>query len=80
MKTVATEEGFDPKAHTVLELDLASVASVRKFVAQLGAIKGKPLDRLVCNAAVYQPAESEVRHMSHWVLSHVSINISLLLS
>ena len=40
----------------VLELDLGSFASVKKFAKELKTVSKKPLDRLVCNAAVYQPA------------------------
>lgn len=60
MKRIADELGFDKSKHAVLELDLASFASVRSFVSKLNAIKGRPLDRLVCNAAVYQPSLPKV--------------------
>jgi NAD(P)-dependent dehydrogenase (short-subunit alcohol dehydrogenase family) len=56
MKKIAEEENFDSSSHTILELDLASFASVKKFATKLNTIKNRPLDRLVCNAAVYQPA------------------------
>lgn len=56
MKEVAAREGFDPASHTVLPLDLGSFESTRAFVKKLQSIKNRPLDRLVCNAAVYQPA------------------------
>lgn len=62
MKEVAEKEGFDPKSHSVLELDLASFDSVRKFTTKLKQLKNnRPLDSLVCNAAVYQPALPTVR-------------------
>jgi hypothetical protein len=62
MQQVAEKEGFDKSKFTILELDLASFDSTRKFVAKLNNLKkGRPLDRLVCNAAVYQPALSTVR-------------------
>ncbi len=61
MIKVAEAENFDKKKFTVLELDLASFDSTRKFVTKLNALKGsRPLDRLVCNAAVYQPAFDRV--------------------
>jgi NADP-dependent 3-hydroxy acid dehydrogenase YdfG len=56
MKRVAEENGFDKKSYTILELDLGSFDSVRKFVPKLKSVVKKPIDRLVCNAAVYQPA------------------------
>lgn len=70
MKKIANEENFDPNSHAILELDLGSFASVRKFVTKLNAFKGRPLDSLVCNAAVYQPALPTVRpNLSSSVLS-----------
>lgn len=56
MYEIAEANGFDPKLFTVLPLDLASFDSVRSFVKTLKQKFPKPLDRLVCNAAVYQPA------------------------
>jgi protochlorophyllide reductase len=60
MKKIATTEGFDPKSYTVLDLDLGSLDSVKKFVPKLKSTIKRPLDRLVCNAAVYQPALATV--------------------
>jgi hypothetical protein len=56
MKQVAEKEGFDDSKYKIMELNLSSFDSVRKFANDLKKIKSKPLDRLVCNAAVYQPA------------------------
>ena len=47
---------FVSSSFKVLELDLGSFASVKKFAKDLKTVAKKPLDRLVCNAAVYQPA------------------------
>jgi len=56
MKVVAEVEGFDQDRFTAMHLDLASFASVNKFVEELNAFRGdRPIDRLACNAAVYQP-------------------------
>ncbi len=46
--------GMSPDRYTIMHLDLASLASVRQFVADFGA-SGKSLDALVCNAAIYLP-------------------------
>ena len=46
--------GLQPSNYTVIECDLASLASVRKFVSEFRAM-GKSLDALVVNAAVYKP-------------------------
>eukprot|EP00953_Heterococcus_sp_UTEX-ZZ885_P014842 8377-Heterococcus_DN1.PRE.2 len=65
-----------------MELELASLASVRKFAQQLKSFcSGRTLDALVCNAAVYMPAKSVpdwtedgfemqlgVNHMGHFLL------------
>ena len=61
MKSVAAEEGFDdlPGQYTVMPLDLGSFQSTKNFVKLLKAKFPKPLERLVCNAAVYQPANLE---------------------
>ena len=62
MKQIAEKEGYDKSNYAVLNLDLASFDSTRKFVTSLNSLKGsRPLDRLVCNAAVYQPAFDKVR-------------------
>ncbi len=46
--------GMSPDKYTIMHLDLASLASVRQFVADFRA-SGKSLDALVCNAAIYLP-------------------------
>ena len=50
----AKDLGMDPSTYTVMNLDLASLNSVRNFVAEIKAAKIKP-DALVCNAAVWHP-------------------------
>eukprot|EP00596_Hydrurales_sp_CCMP1899_P005611 CAMPEP_0119040424 /NCGR_PEP_ID=MMETSP1177-20130426/10342_1 /TAXON_ID=2985 /ORGANISM="Ochromonas sp, Strain CCMP1899" /LENGTH=415 /DNA_ID=CAMNT_0007005455 /DNA_START=169 /DNA_END=1416 /DNA_ORIENTATION=- len=87
MNVVAEVEGFDMKSLTIMQLDLASFQSVRDFSANLIEFKaGKPIDRLVCNAAIYQPSLAEakwtedgheqqlqVNHLSHFLLSSLLI-------
>ena len=81
MKQVAAEEGFDPASYTVLECDLGSFDSTRKFASKLRSTIKRPLDALVCNAALYQPAlptprytedsieqQLQVNHLSHYLL------------
>lgn len=50
----AKSVGMTPDQYTPLHLDLASLASVRKFVGDFRAL-GRSLDALVCNAAIYMP-------------------------
>jgi len=82
MKEVAKKENFDESSFAVLELDLASFESTKAFVEKLKAVKNRPIDKLVCNAAVYQPAllkpkytvddieeQLQINHLSHFLLS-----------
>lgn len=62
MNQVAAEEGFDPKSFTVLECDLSSFESTKKFASTLRSTIKRPLDALVCNAALYQPALDTVSY------------------
>lgn len=87
MEIIADEEGFS-KDFTAMRCDLASFASVRQFVNDLKAFKiGKPLDRLVCNAAVYQPTldyakytedeieqQLQINHLSHFLLTSLLVS------
>ena len=72
----------------VMKLELGSLESVRNFVFNLKAFKGpRPLDVLVCNAAVYLPGTPTprftadgfemsvgVNHLGHFLLSNMLIN------
>lgn len=55
-KAKAAADGLeiDPASHTLLHIDLGSLASVRDFVRAFHAT-GRHLDALVLNAAVYMP-------------------------
>jgi protochlorophyllide reductase len=50
--------GMAPDSYTILPIDLGSLDSVRQFV-KLFRETGKPLDALVCNAAIYMPLLKE---------------------
>jgi len=54
MATAAKDAGISEESFTILDLDLASMSSVRRFVEEFRAL-GRPLNALVCNAAVYLP-------------------------
>ena len=57
MEAVAEIDEFNPELFTPMEVELNSFESVRKFCNDLNEFKlGRPLDRLLCNAAVYQPS------------------------
>ena len=75
--------GLDPKNYTVINLDLASLESVRQFVQDFRAT-GKSLDALVVNAAVYKPRLKEpersedgyeisvaTNHLGHFLLCNL---------
>ncbi len=49
---------LSPESYTLMHIDLGSLESVRKFVAQFRD-SGLSLDALVCNAAVYLPLLKE---------------------
>lgn len=82
MATVAEVDEFDPKSFTAMECDLGSFDSVRKFVNDLNEFKsGRHIDRLVCNAAVYQPSldyakytvddieqQAQINYLSHFLM------------
>lgn len=84
MEGVAEDMGFDTASYKVMELDLGSYDSTKKFAKNLKASKSKGLDALICNAAVYQPSLPEVRLVSPISLTYIfvlqSIFISLLLA
>lgn len=82
---VAKELNFPDGSYTTMKLELGSLQSVRDFVANLKAFKSaRPLNHLICNAAVYRPTDPEpawtddgfemsmVRTLSNFTLSSVS--------
>lgn len=57
MEAVAEIDGFDLDNFTPMECELNSFESVRTFCKNLDEFRmEKPLDRLICNAGVYQPS------------------------
>ena len=88
MNAVADAEGFDTNSFTCLPLDLASFQSVREFVQKLDEFRsGKPVDRLICNAAVYQPSlpyakftedgieqQMQINYLSHFLLTSLLVD------
>jgi protochlorophyllide reductase len=82
MEQVAREENFPAGSYAVLPVDLASLDSTRQFAKNVKAFCiGRPLDALICNAAVYQPAlptpkwtpdgfeqQFQINHLSHFLL------------
>ncbi|KAJ8611196.1 hypothetical protein CTAYLR_003600 [Chrysophaeum taylorii] len=82
---IASDMGFPPNSYTVMKLELGSFKSVRSFVFNLKAFKGpRPLDSLVCNAAVYLPTDPKprftedgyemtmgVNHLGHFLLTQL---------
>lgn len=77
--------GIPQASYTILELDLASLESVRQFVNRFRET-GKSLDALVCNAAVYLPLSKEpqrsadgyelsvaTNHLGHFLLCNLML-------
>lgn len=57
MEAVAEIDGYPMDCFTPMECELNSFDSVRKFCDNLMEFKGsKSIDRLICNAGVYQPS------------------------
>jgi protochlorophyllide reductase len=56
MEVVAELDGYDMNNFTPMHCELTSFESVRQFCQNVRDFKmGKPIDRLICNAGVYQP-------------------------
>lgn len=81
----AADVGIPKDKYSVLHLDLASLASVRKFVSDFRST-GRSLDALVCNAAVYLPLAKEpqrsadgyelsvaTNHLGHFLLCNLML-------
>ncbi|CAO2836068.1 unnamed protein product [Amaranthus hypochondriacus] len=79
----AKSAGMSKENYTIMHLDLASLDSVRQFVNNFRQ-SGRPLDVLVCNAAVYLPTAREptftadgfelsvgTNHLGHFLLSRL---------
>lgn len=87
-KKVAKELNFPDGSYTVMKLELANLQSVRDFVANLKAFKSvRPLNNLICNAAVYRPTDPEpawtddgfemsmgVNHLGHFLLANLLLS------
>nr|UBR90287.1 protochlorophyllide reductase [Osmanthus fragrans] len=82
----AKSVGMSKESYTIMHLDLASLDSVRQFVENFNQ-SGRPLDVLVCNAAVYQPTAREpsftadgfelsvgTNHLGHFLLSRLLLD------
>ncbi|MBD2019541.1 protochlorophyllide reductase [Leptolyngbya sp. FACHB-36] len=72
-------------SYTLLHIDLASLESVRQFVKDFRET-GRPIDALVCNAAIYMPLLKEplwspegyelsvaTNHLGHFLLSNLML-------
>ena len=57
MEIVAEMHDFPSELFTPMHLELNSFDSVRRFCDELNEFKAaKPIDRLICNAGIYQPS------------------------
>ncbi|GJN01311.1 hypothetical protein PR202_ga18568 [Eleusine coracana subsp. coracana] len=82
----AKSAGMADGSYTIMHLDLASLDSVRQFVAHFRR-SGMPLDSLVCNAAIYRPTARTptftadgyemsvgVNHLGHFLLARLLLD------
>ena len=83
--SVAQEVGMSKDSYTLMQVDLASLESVRQFVKTFRE-SGKSLDALVCNAAIYLPLIKEplrspegyelsvaTNHLGHFLLCNLML-------
>jgi len=82
MDRAAIEVGIDRNDYLAMKLELGSLQSVRDFVDNLKKFTpARPLNHLICNAAVYRPADPKpawtddghemsmgVNHLGHFLL------------
>jgi len=82
MDEVARETGLSKNDYVAMKLELASLQSVKDFVANLKLfLPARPLSHLICNAAVYLPTDPNpswtddgyemslgVNHLGHFLL------------
>ncbi|MBW4687604.1 MAG: protochlorophyllide reductase [Komarekiella atlantica HA4396-MV6] len=81
----AQSVGMPKDSYTIMLLDVASLESVRQFVKNFREI-GRPLDALVCNAAIYMPLLKEplrspegfelsvaTNHLGHFLLCNLML-------
>jgi len=87
-KRVAKEFGMPDGSYVVMKLELGSLQSVRDFVSNLKAFKSiRPVDNLICNAAVYKPTDPEpawtddgfeqsmgINHFGHFLLTNLMVD------
>lgn len=87
-KRVAREMGMPDNAYVVMKLELGNLQSVRDFVFNLKAFKSaRPVDNLICNAAVYKPTDPEpawtddgfeqsmgINHFGHFLLTNLMVD------
>ena len=86
-KTQKAADSLDmkPYTYTIMDIDLASLNSVRNFVEQF-RLRDLPLDALVCNAAIYMPLLKEplrspegyelsvaTNHLGHFLLCNLML-------
>ena len=82
----AKSAGIAKDNYTIMHLDLASLDSIHQFVDSV-RLSGRPLDVLVCNAAVYLPTAKEptftaegfelsvgTNHLGHFLLSRLLLD------
>jgi protochlorophyllide reductase len=82
-KQAAETVKISPENYTILHIDLGDLQSVRNFVNDFRALN-RPLDALLCNAAIYEPLIKEPKrspegyeltmttnHLGHFLLANV---------
>jgi protochlorophyllide reductase len=78
--------GLPQNSYTIMHLDLGNLDSVRRFVREFNA-SGRPLNTLLCNAAIYMPLIKEplrspegyeltmtTNHLGHFLLCNLMLD------
>jgi len=75
MNQAAADAGIPSSSYAAVELQLASLSSVKDFATELRKVLGRRgLDRLVCNAAVYLPTDPKPRFTDDGYEMSVQVN------
>jgi protochlorophyllide reductase len=72
-QAAADSLGMSKDSYTLMHIDLGDLDSVRKFVSEFRSI-GRPLNALVCNAAVYMPRLKEPKYSPQGYELNVATN------
>ena len=81
MDRVAKEQGISKSSYVAMKLELASLQSVKDFVSNLRLfLPARPINHLICNAAVYLPADPKPSWTDDGYEMSLGVNVRALAS